>query len=132
MNSNGFARRFVKRTLVVLAVVLLSGAFASVATACPTCSQALADEQHGQADIVAGYFWSIIFMMSMPFLMVTSFSGYMYLEVRKARAAQAQPAAESRSTTSDAGSRSQREFSCEGEDAVSFDERTAEPAEAAG
>jgi hypothetical protein len=117
MISNHFARRIARRLPLVLAVVLLSATFASVATACPTCSQALADEQQGEGDIVAGYFWSILFMMSMPFLLVSSFCGYMYLEVRKARAAQSRATCESRVAT------------CDGEDAEFFDERADEPAE---
>ena len=68
---------------VSLAVVCL---FASVATACPSCRAALAsgDTQSG-GDLVAGYFWSILFMMSMPFTLLGTFSGYMYWQVRRAR-----------------------------------------------
>lgn len=50
------------------------------------CSQALADGRGG--DLVAGYFWSIVFMMSMPFVLVSALGLYFYLQVRKARAAQ--------------------------------------------
>ena len=70
---------------------------AATALACPTCKNALAGHDH----IVQGYFWSILFMMSMPFLLLGSFTAYMYWEVRKARAQQAasrqanQPAAPS-------------------------------------
>ena len=32
-----------------------------------------------------GYFWSIIFMMSMPFLILTGLSTMFYLDVRRAR-----------------------------------------------
>jgi hypothetical protein len=41
-----------------------------------------------------GWFWSIVFMMSMPFAIVTSLGGYMYWIVRKARRAEAADAAE--------------------------------------
>ena len=51
------------------------------------CSQALADGKGG--DLIAGFFWSIVFMMSMPFLIVAALALYFYLQVRKARAAQA-------------------------------------------
>jgi hypothetical protein len=37
--------------------------------------------------VVRGYFWSILFMMSMPFAVLGSFSGYLYLLVRQARSA---------------------------------------------
>jgi hypothetical protein len=36
--------------------------------------------------MVKGYFYSILFMMGMPYLLLSSFGLYMYLEVRKARA----------------------------------------------
>ncbi len=45
--------------------------------------------------MVKGYFYSILFMMGMPYLLLTSFGLYMYREVRKARARDAaKPAAE--------------------------------------
>ncbi|MBI2824862.1 MAG: hypothetical protein HYX69_09265 [Planctomycetia bacterium] len=54
------------------------------ASACPSCKAALA-AQEGQGDLVKGFFWSIMFMLSMPFTILGSFSGYMYLLVRRAR-----------------------------------------------
>jgi heme/copper-type cytochrome/quinol oxidase subunit 2 len=67
------------------AVVLL--ATATVAQACPGCKEALAASDPNQQNIVRGYFWSILFMMGMPYLMLCGFGGYMYLLVRRARAA---------------------------------------------
>ena len=68
-------------------VLLCLAAFASsTASACPTCKAALENDE-SEGDVMAGYFWSILFMMSMPFAMIGSFSGYMYVIVRKARAA---------------------------------------------
>ena len=66
-------------------LVLLAAA--AVAQACPGCKDALAANDPDHQNIVRGYFWSILFMMSMPFLILGSFSAYMYYEVRKARAA---------------------------------------------
>jgi len=57
--------------------------------ACPNCKEALASDTAGGGDVVSGFFWSILFMMSMPFAILGTFSSYMYYEVRKARAAQA-------------------------------------------
>ena len=74
-------------TLLLLMVVVLCMADVAVAWACPSCKAAAAASEGG-GDVVAGFFWSILFMMSMPFLLLGSFSGYMYLEVRKARARQ--------------------------------------------
>jgi hypothetical protein len=68
--------------------VTLVLAGANLAEACPSCKAALASQEAG-GDLVRGFFWSIVFMMSMPFLLVGSFSGYLYLLVRRARAGQA-------------------------------------------
>ena len=45
-------------------------------------------EPEGGANIVAGYQWSIMFMMAMPFTILGLFCGYMYWEVKKAHALQ--------------------------------------------
>jgi hypothetical protein len=74
---------------LMVALVLLAGAPA--ATACPSCKEALGNSSGG-GDLVSGFFWSILFMLSMPFLLLGSFGLYFYYLVRKARAAK--PAAE--------------------------------------
>lgn len=73
---------------VILAAVIAL-LLPQLASACPSCKAALASQDASQGDIVSGYFWSILFMMSMPFTILGSFSGYMYLAVRRARAEQA-------------------------------------------
>ena len=60
---------------------------ADVALACPTCKDNMAGDPDS-ANRVRGYFWSILFMMSMPFLILAGLSSYFYWEVRKARAQQ--------------------------------------------
>lgn len=62
---------------LVLAFMLVSWA-----DACPTCKEGL-NEDGG--NLVRGYFWSIMFMMSMPFLILGSLSCMFYLDVRRAR-----------------------------------------------
>ena len=47
--------------------------------ACPTCKDDL------DGNYVQAYGWSIVFMMSMPFLILGSFTTYMYYEIRRAR-----------------------------------------------
>ena len=42
-------------------------------------------EQSDGGDLVSGYQWSILFMMGMPFAILTGLGGYVYYEVRKAR-----------------------------------------------
>ncbi len=56
------------------------------AQACPMCKEALSSGSNS-GDVVSGYFWSILFMMSMPFAIIGSFGLYAYLQVRKARQA---------------------------------------------
>ena len=67
-------------------IVLLAAQ--SAALACPTCKDSLDQNDPARANMVRGYFWSILFMMSMPFLILGGLSLLFYLEVRKARARQ--------------------------------------------
>ena len=66
-------------------VALLICSWTFAAQACPTCGKAL---QSQGGNVVAGFQCSILFMMSMPFLLRGFFSLYMYIEVRRARARQ--------------------------------------------
>ena len=54
----------------------------STAAACPFCKEALGSSG---GDLVNGFFYSILFMLSMPFLIASTFGGCMYLAVRRAR-----------------------------------------------
>lgn len=79
MNRTGCIR-------AALCVALLFSA-ASLCIACPTCKDGIAEgPQH--AAMVRGYFWSILFMMSMPFIIFGTLAAYFYYQVRQARAAQ--------------------------------------------
>jgi len=71
---------------IFTAVMALALLVSSVAEACPNCKNALAAQDEAGGDVIAGYFWSILFMMSMPFLILTFMGSYMYLLVRRARA----------------------------------------------
>jgi hypothetical protein len=56
------------------------------ATACPNCKEGLAqNDPHGQS-MAAGYYYSILFMMSMPFIILTTFGSFAYRSVKKAQA----------------------------------------------
>jgi len=55
--------------------------FSQFAEACPTCKESLSEND---AQMVRGYFWSIMFMMAMPFSILTAMSTYFYMLVRKA------------------------------------------------
>jgi len=72
-------------TSLVLALLL-----ANVAAACPTCKDSLAHDPAGMY-LARGYAYSILFMLSMPPLILGSLLAYFYWEIRKAKAQQ-QPA----------------------------------------
>ncbi len=74
----------VVKALVLVAVLCL----ASDAWACPTCKDGLAENDPGSQAMAAGYFYSILFMMAMPFVIIGTFGSFAYLSVRKAREAE--------------------------------------------
>jgi hypothetical protein len=78
-----FASR-VGLVLVALALVLLLHA---VAAACPNCKDAMEKQDPTHGGMVKGYFYSILFMMSTPYLLLGSFCAVMYYRVRRARQA---------------------------------------------
>ncbi len=65
--------------------LLLLVVFSNVALACPTCKDGMTQDKN-QANMVRGYGLSIVFMMSMPFLIFAGLGAYFYLLVRRARA----------------------------------------------
>jgi hypothetical protein len=69
---------------LAIALVLL---IASVAAACPTCKEGLAQNDPQGESIAAGYYYSILFMMAMPFTVLGTFGGLAYLSIRRARLA---------------------------------------------
>ena len=80
----GIARQAASRTLV-LAVMLAILLVTTDAWACPMCKAALGSQGRSHGDWVGGFFWSILFMLSMPFLILGGLSAYMYSLVRQAR-----------------------------------------------
>lgn len=78
----GWKRQAVQLSLILSITVL----FCAVAQACPTCKEGLATADPNHDRLVQGYFWSILFMMSMPFLILGGLGTYFYVEVRRARA----------------------------------------------
>jgi heme/copper-type cytochrome/quinol oxidase subunit 2 len=67
---------------------LLLALCGNVAFGCPTCKDSLAADP-AAANLARGYYYSILFMLSMPPLILGGLSSYFYWEVRKARARQA-------------------------------------------
>ncbi len=82
--STGILRR---HAAVIAVVCLIWLCCQSVAVACPTCAEGMANDPN-HAAMVQGYFWSIIFMMSMPFLVFAGMCSYFYYEIRRGRARQ--------------------------------------------
>jgi heme/copper-type cytochrome/quinol oxidase subunit 2 len=74
--------------IILIAVTLLLVCFADSAFACPNCKDAMAGDP-AHSNMVIGYFWSILFMMSMPFLVFSGVAAYFYYEVCRARVRQA-------------------------------------------
>ena len=73
-------------TLVCLTLVL---GVASVASACPSCQSALGnDSTHG--DLARGIYYSILFMMAMPFAIVGTFGGLAYRAIKREQRRQAE------------------------------------------
>src|SRR5262245_51598152 len=81
---------------IVLALVLM---IASVAAACPTCKDGLAQNDPRGQSLAAGISYSVLFMMSMPYIILGTVGSYFYLSVRRARAAQAAAAGAEPSAT---------------------------------
>ena len=66
--------------------ILFAVTWSTVAWSCPNCKDTLANDP-AQAGLVRGFFWSIMFMVSMPFLVFGGISAYFYWEIRRARLA---------------------------------------------
>jgi len=81
-------KKFIRITAVLLTLVIVLS-LASDASACPTCKDGLAEDDPSSQAMAAGYFYSILFMMAMPFVIIGTFGGFAYLSVRKAREAEA-------------------------------------------
>jgi len=75
------------RSLVLCCLVVLAVG-SETAWACPTCKDSLAHDPAGMY-LARGYAYSILFMLSMPPLILGSLLAYFYWEVRKAKAQQA-------------------------------------------
>lgn len=69
---------------VMTRAILVASCLCSSVIACPTCKEGLGNS----SNLVNGYGWSIMFMMSAPFLILAGVGGYFYYEICKARAAQ--------------------------------------------
>lgn len=64
-------------------VVLLSG----IAFACPTCGDGIGQSDPQGQSLAAGIYYSIIFMMSMPYIVLATIGCVFYFHIRRARLA---------------------------------------------
>ena len=58
-----------------------------VAHACPTCKDAIANDP-ASASLARGVYYSILFMLSAPYVIFGCLAAYFYWQIRKARARQ--------------------------------------------
>ena len=78
--------------LLAIAIVAI---VATSVVACPTCKDGLLQGGPAQQRMATGYFYSILFMMSMPFVVLGTFGSFAYFSIRKARLGQHTPSDES-------------------------------------
>ena len=64
-------QRHLSRAIVAVVCLTLFLGFSQVAQGCPSCQRALSDGSQG--NLAAGIYYSILFMMSMPFAIIGSF-----------------------------------------------------------
>jgi hypothetical protein len=69
----------------LLVAIITTVALASDLMACPTCKEGISGADPVSVARATGYFYSILFMMSMPFVIVGTFGGLAYFSIRKAR-----------------------------------------------
>jgi hypothetical protein len=77
--------RLVRRAIFICAALLVAG----VAQACPTCGEGLMQADPHAQSIAAGFKYSIIFMLSMPYVCLGTLCSIAYYSIRKAKAQQA-------------------------------------------
>lgn len=80
------------RKLTFLLIFTALVAMPALAMACPNCKDALAQDPDA-ANLARGLYYSILFMLSMPALILTGLGSLFYLEIRKARRIKAAQAA---------------------------------------
>jgi uncharacterized membrane protein len=79
---------FIKSTLLLMLFATVC-CVASIASACPTCKDGVAANDPEHVGMVKGYFYSILFMMGTPYVVMTCFGLYMWRQVKLARAKKA-------------------------------------------
>jgi hypothetical protein len=95
-------RRTIWRVLIPALCLVAILACAESASACPSCQRALGDDT-SQGDLARGIYYSVLFMLSMPFAIVGTFGCMAYRAVKREhqRLADAQRASETSTSPSE-------------------------------
>jgi uncharacterized membrane protein len=84
---NRLQTRWICSAIIIAVALLALGVDA--ASACPTCKDSVAQNDPHYQSMAKGYYYSILFMLSMPFLIVTTFSTFAYRSIKRAEAERA-------------------------------------------
>jgi len=85
----------VRLGLVLVACFVLAVAlFVGDVSACPNCKDGVNTSDPDGLNLARGYFYSILLMLAMPFTLAGSFAAYVWREVRRQKAREAQAASE--------------------------------------
>ena len=79
----------IRRAASPLALVLLA---VNAAAACPTCGDGIGQSDPQGQSLAAGIYYSILFMMSMPYLVLATLGCVAYFHIRRARLAKSETA----------------------------------------
>lgn len=82
------------RLLLIVVSIGATLALAGVAMACPTCGEGLMQADPHAQSIAAGFKYSIIFMVTMPYLCLGTLASIAYYSIHRAKAQQAADAEE--------------------------------------
>jgi uncharacterized paraquat-inducible protein A len=81
-------RRFARHVLAICLVSVATLSVPRAAGACPTCKDGIA-QSDSQQQLARGYYYSILFMMSMPFVLLAVFGIRIWLSARRRAATEA-------------------------------------------
>ena len=79
---NDRTAKFARKIILGATCLVVLSATASVASACPSCQAALNSDTN-PGDLPRGIYYSILFMMSMPFAIAGTFAGFAYRAVKR-------------------------------------------------
>ena len=78
--------KHLRTSLIAVALVVV---LTAVASACPTCKEGVDASDPNHQSLAAGFYYSILFMMSMPYILLGTLGFVAYNSVKKAKLNQA-------------------------------------------